>query len=80
MNSKDIEEMIKSPVILSEAISVNESSLSDALDYVGDEIEYMIRLLNNCRGEERSDRSRNIAILITELQKVYAWYKTYLAE
>lgn len=78
--NKDVSEMIQSPVVLSEAITVNESSLSDALDYVGDELGYMIRLLSNCRGEERSEKNRDVAILITELQKVYAWHKTYLAE
>jgi hypothetical protein len=38
---------------------------------------YTLELLRNAKTEERSEYNRRLAILVTEMEKVYAYYVTF---
>lgn len=66
-----------------DTITVNEEVDSgfeemSIIGYIGEELQYMIRLLNELKGEDRSKFARYLSIFITDLEKLYAFHQTYL--
>lgn len=64
--------------VVNEELETSELSRMNAIGYVGAELEYLIQLLNELKGEDRSKFARYLAIFITDLEKLYAFHQTYL--
>ncbi len=45
---------------------------------VMDALEEALRRLRDSRPEERSEKARRVAVAITEMEKVYAYYMTFV--
>lgn len=68
-----------------DTITMNEEADSgfeemSIIGYVGEELQYMINILQELKGEDRSKFARYLAIFITDLEKLYAFHQTYLRE
>ena len=66
-----------------DTITMNEETDSgfeemSVIGYVGEELQYMINILQELKGEDRSKFARHLAIFITDLEKLYAFHQTYL--
>lgn len=67
-----------SDTVDSQLLNDDETSLEDVLEYIDDEIQYMIRTLEQVKNRESGPVARYLAIVITDLEKVYAFQKTFL--
>lgn len=65
-------------ITMNEEVEFAESQEKDVIGYIGEELQYMINMLQELKGEDRSKFARYLAIFITDFEKLYAFHQTYL--